>query len=305
VDTLYPVSHPTLEEWYSKPVVSVLNSSESLGWENLILRYNQLYPALEPQPLPHSDRYALILLLEGPTRMQAKIPSDKDFDEIFLPGAIQLIPSHLEGISSWDSASTAAFLEMTPQFIRQLMEDTFRGDPHQMQLAPNINFHDPLMRTLIEKLCHELHNSSPLGSLYAESITRLLTLHLLQKHAKLTEISTPKHHRLSTEQKRTLIEYIEVQLGGKITVEKMAALLHISVSHFERIFHATFDIPPYRYVIERRVERAKLLLSTNPSHTLTLQAIAELCGFTNQSHLNRHFTRIVGVSPARFRNSKH
>jgi AraC-like DNA-binding protein len=58
-------------------------------------------------------------------------------------------------------------------------------------------------------------------------------------------------------------------------------------------------LPPHQYVIARRVERAKGLLQGGGE--LSLSLVAACAGFSDQSVFCRHFKRIVGVTPGRFR----
>jgi AraC family transcriptional regulator len=78
----------------------------------------------------------------------------------------------------------------------------------------------------------------------------------------------------------------------------MASAARLSVYHFARQFKAATGLPPHKYVIMRRVERAKELLQTN-TH-LTLAEVAAHAGFSDQSHLSHHFKRHVGVTPGRY-----
>jgi AraC family transcriptional regulator len=66
-----------------------------------------------------------------------------------------------------------------------------------------------------------------------------------------------------------------------------------------RLFKRSMGLPPHRYVIGRRVEKAKGLLSAGDA---PLWRVAETCGFAHQQHLSTHFKRLVGVSPGRYRN---
>jgi AraC-like DNA-binding protein len=72
----------------------------------------------------------------------------------------------------------------------------------------------------------------------------------------------------------------------------------LSVSHFSRAFAVSIGLPPHRWLLNRRVERAKSMLS-NAAPTLSEVAIA--CGFADQSHFTRTFTREVGISPGAWR----
>jgi AraC family transcriptional regulator len=97
--------------------------------------------------------------------------------------------------------------------------------------------------------------------------------------------------------KRTL-DYIEANLGAKVGIEEMANVATLSKSHFSRAFKRSLGSSPMAFVAARRVERAKLMMTSSPER---LTDIALACGFADQSHLNRHFRRIVGTSPGLWR----
>jgi AraC family transcriptional regulator len=65
------------------------------------------------------------------------------------------------------------------------------------------------------------------------------------------------------------------------------------------MFKTSTGLPPHRYVITRRVERAKRLLRDGGD--LTMAQVAARTGFWDQGHFTRHFKRLVGVTPKRFR----
>ena len=79
----------------------------------------------------------------------------------------------------------------------------------------------------------------------------------------------------------------------------MAAVARLSPYHFARQFKAATGLPPHQYVIARRVERAKQLLQAGTGHSIT--EVAARARFSDQSQFSRHFKRLVGVSPGRFR----
>jgi AraC family transcriptional regulator len=79
----------------------------------------------------------------------------------------------------------------------------------------------------------------------------------------------------------------------------MAAVVGLNPYHFARQFKAATGLPPHQYVIARRVERAKQLLQAGTG--LPLAEVAADAGFSDQSQFSRHFKRLVGVTPGRFR----
>ena len=81
----------------------------------------------------------------------------------------------------------------------------------------------------------------------------------------------------------------------------LAGFCQLSVSHFTRAFGNTVGTPPYRWLLDRRLERAMALLS---GAGLSLVEISLACGFANQSHFTRTFTRHIGVSPGEWRRQQ-
>jgi AraC-like DNA-binding protein len=103
-----------------------------------------------------------------------------------------------------------------------------------------------------------------------------------------------------------ICEYIDSHLQENIALEVLAEIAQLSVHHFARAFRQSLGIPPHNYIVQRRVEHAQQLLRNTD---LPLSQIAMVAGFTDQSHLARHFRTITGVSPSlarhRFRTGPH
>jgi AraC family transcriptional regulator len=105
---------------------------------------------------------------------------------------------------------------------------------------------------------------------------------------------------LATWQARRTLAYIEANLASKMDIDDLANLVALSRSHFSRAFKRSVGLPPMEYVVVRRVERAKAIISGARE---PLAEVALACGFADQAHLNRRFRDIVGVSPGRWRRS--
>ena len=94
-----------------------------------------------------------------------------------------------------------------------------------------------------------------------------------------------------------LREFIESRFDQKIAVDDLAAAVRMAPQRLGRALRASTGFSPHAFVNHLRMERAKQLLTG--SH-LTLAQIAFTLGFSSQSHFTAHFTRYVGISPARF-----
>jgi AraC-like DNA-binding protein len=95
------------------------------------------------------------------------------------------------------------------------------------------------------------------------------------------------------------LRYIDAHLAELLPNAKLAELAHASESHFIRMFRRVFGRTPARHVQERRVaSAADLLLGTG----LSIDEIAERCGFANRYHFSRVFAQRMSHPPARFRS---
>jgi AraC family transcriptional regulator len=106
---------------------------------------------------------------------------------------------------------------------------------------------------------------------------------------------------LACRQAKRALEHIEAHLGSQIEIREIAQLVALSRSHFSRIFKRCVGFSPRAYVSARRVERAKFMMRCTSER---LSDIAVVCGFADQPHLNRHFRRIVGMSPGLWRRGQ-
>jgi len=105
---------------------------------------------------------------------------------------------------------------------------------------------------------------------------------------------------LATWQARRTLAYVEANLASKMDTEGLANVVALSRSHFSRAFKRSLGFSPMEYVVVRRVERAKAMISGTRE---PLAEVALACGFADQAHLNRRFRDIVGISPGRWRRS--
>jgi len=93
-------------------------------------------------------------------------------------------------------------------------------------------------------------------------------------------------------------ELIESRLEADLTLQELASEVGYSRSHFLRMFHATTGTTPHRYVLNRRVERARRLLG-DPE--MSIAQVAYCCGFSSQAHLTLAFRKVCGLTPGEYR----
>ncbi|QBG46726.1 AraC family transcriptional regulator [Verrucomicrobia bacterium S94] len=92
--------------------------------------------------------------------------------------------------------------------------------------------------------------------------------------------------------------YIENHFSERIEIPKLAALMHASVSKFERDFKKFFRTTPSKYIIQFRIKSACRMLTET---TRSIAQIADECGFYDQSSMTRSFRSHLNISPSAYR----
>lgn len=110
-----------------------------------------------------------------------------------------------------------------------------------------------------------------------------------------------KRMALSAARERRAIEFVEANIGKTIRLQDMAAAAALSLFHFSRAFKQSTGKSPARFVTERRVRAAQVLLTLSEK---SLVDVALECGFASQSHMNQAFRRLVGVTPGAYRAAR-
>lgn len=134
--------------------------------------------------------------------------------------------------------------------------------------------------------------------LFTESLGALILVHLLRNYVEGKARSSGPGG-LGTRRLTQVIDHIEAHLGDDISLGKLAAVAGLSPCHFAAAFKASTGVAPYRFVLERRIERSKCLLLEHGS--IPIVEIAESLGFSSHAHFTGHFRRLSGTTPSHFR----
>ena len=154
---------------------------------------------------------------------------------------------------------------------------------------------DPLLTQIVTSLVQEIEGGSA-DRILVESLGTAMFIRIARHF--VGNLPLPTSGGLSPERLQRVRDYVEAHLDDDLSLTVLADIACLSPYHFSRSFKRATGVGPQRYVIQRRVERAKLLL--RQTHQ-PLAMIAQEAGFTDQSHLTAMFRSEMGVTPGRFR----
>jgi AraC family transcriptional regulator len=156
---------------------------------------------------------------------------------------------------------------------------------------------DPAISEILNLLFGEIDLGRVSTRLYIDSLAHALTVRFLflgerpPGHARGP--ATLPRRKLSRVQ-----ELIESRLDADLTLQELATAVGYSRSHFLRAFHATTGVTPHRYLLNRRIERARRLLGETE---MSIAQVAYSCGFSSQAHLTLAFRKVCGLTPGEYR----
>lgn len=213
---------------------------------------------------------------------QSRISAPYDFD---------VVPAGSGGAWEDQSACDMVAVRLAPSLVASTAEAL--GLPGgRADLAPRLGARDPLIEHVLRALAAELEAPAPAGRIYADSLAVALTTRLLQNFGA---VGAAGRQTLSKPQVRRVVEFVETNLDGQLTLEQIAEVAGMSIPHLTTLFRRTMGQSVHAYVMERRVQRARALLL---GRGMTIAQVALETGFAHQSHLARWMRRLLGVTPS-------
>ena len=162
----------------------------------------------------------------------------------------------------------------------------------------SLGIHDPIMQGLALSILPMLQEPGTATALLRESIALAFHAHVIHRYGDGFGSETSVSTGLAPWQLRRACGFIDAHLCGDPSVSDLARECRRSASHFARAFRQSTGMAPHRWIMKRRIERAKELLLEGE---LDLVQIALACGFFDQSHFIRNFGRSEGHSPGKWR----
>ena len=232
--------------------------------------------------------HRLALQLNGPVRFEV-LRDGRPRPLVKVPGRFAVTPAGATVGLSWADEQRHLLANVDPGLVADVVAAEVTARP--TSLVERQGQDDPHAAHLIRALHADEVAGHPSGRLFTETLARALILRLLAGYGD------PDLHAPAATQPaaiRRVREYVEAHLGDDLALADLANVAGLSPYHFARTFARATGMPPHRYVVARRVERAReqLVATRRP-----IVAIALDLGFASQGQLHRAFRRHLGTTP--------
>jgi len=162
-----------------------------------------------------------------------------------------------------------------------------------------VGVNDVTISSLGSLLLPALSHPDQANPLFLDYVLLAFGVHIAQTYGGMWPVSLPVRGGLAPWQERRAKEMIAANLGG-VPLKELARECRVSSAHFSRAFRCSVGMAPHNWLIEQRIVLSKEKLRDD---RLSLTDVAAECGFCDQAHFTRYFTRIVGVTPGAWRRA--
>jgi AraC family transcriptional regulator len=228
----------------------------------------------------------------GPSVLMTCRHGDISHTGTAIHGDIDIIPAGLPASWEMKQRDMALVIGLEPELMRVAAEE-LDADPDRVQIRSKFQARDARIEHIAWALKAEMESGYPGGSLYLNSLATAMATQVISRHSSLP-IAVETRVGLSSRKLKQMLSFIEDNLGTDVSLQAIAEVAGLSVSHCKVLFRRAVGVPIHQYVIRRRVERAAFLLRKG---SMAVSEVALVTGFAHQSHLASHIKRVLGVSP--------
>lgn len=208
---------------------------------------------------------------------------------VILVNAEQIHDGHSATEGGW---SYDAFYP-TPDQIAQI--SCGLGLTNKLPFFPNAVESHPLLSAQLNQLFQIIKTEH--NPLAIETLLHQVMLTLCCQFSQTRQ--SPVEHRHSKNVLTSVRDYLHDHAEQPITLTELSELASLSTYHLVRQFKAMFGLPPHRYQLQVRVQKAKQLLHAKRS----VADVATSLGFHDQSHFHRHFKQAYGITPKQYQRA--
>lgn len=190
---------------------------------------------------------------------------------------------------------------LMPRKVLAVLADQI-GSPPPRDLREPVAWttRDPVIESLEQGLLHAISAGPTMDQLVGDHLNLALVTHVAIRYGGMRKPSPSLQGALARWQLQRATEIMASNLGQRVSLVHVARHCDVSPSHFSRAFKASTGLTPSSWMLRLRIDRAKDLLRQSGA---SLAEVASQCGFADQAHFTRTFSRYLGVSPGAWRRA--
>jgi AraC family transcriptional regulator len=247
--------------------------------------------------VPPSEHFLVVAYRDGRTSMNRRVTGAWKQDHVG-HGITTLLTRAEASNWRWRNDIEVSHLYISPTLMAKTASEAFDRDAGAVELHDLLRIEDPVLTWISDQMVREVSAGGPGGRLCYDAMALQACVHILRRYASVQFKSPCAQGRFRPAHGRLIEDYIEQNISRNITLEELATICGCAPVQFSRKFYAHYGMRPHAYLLARKVERACQHLRMD---RIALKEIALLCGFADQSHLNRIFRRHMNMTPAEYR----
>jgi AraC family transcriptional regulator len=272
------------------PAPMQISLSSGEAWRGMRLDQVTLAPAEESEGyFPH---HAIIVYPKAVLGLAISTPGEETRVVDISAGAVSLIPAGVPYRARWYEPCHLIIVRLQPDGPDSVMPDS-RGLSQVV-----VGADDELLRDLVLALRKEVQRGAEGSPLYARALGAAMGAHLARRYGAPMLSEARRKGGLPGRRLQELRAYVEQHLSSPLHLPQLASLAGSSVRQFARAFKESTALTPHQFVLRRRIERAKTLLTES---CLTVSDIAAACGFASTSRFTSAFRRVTRSTPTAYR----
>lgn len=232
------------------------------------------------------DHHTFSLYLTGGHQVRP-IEGSRKIDASGSPGAICVMPKHHD--TAWDNQGYVRVVHL--YFRDDHLEQATDGQI--TSLRPTTFARDELSQALMERYVLALDWTDQANTMTLDHALHALLAGFTRRGD--SPLGGEPTGGLTPAQLSTVTEFVDTYLAKPISLAQLASLVGLSVRQFSRAFRRSRGMPPYEWVLSRRISEAQARLARGEPAI----DVALACGFSSQSHMVRQFTARLGSPPSK------
>lgn len=202
------------------------------------------------------------------------------------------------GAQSWHGAWRNFAIGVSPALIEDVLPRAVSRESILGGWCYTLPSSDRQFVLAMEAMREDLWMRCPTGSLFRDSITRGLLHYFFSRYGNMAPRLESEKGGLSPAGLRRICNFIDENIARKMNLADLAGEVGMSPWHFSKLFKRSKGIPPYQYVLMRRIEIAKERLTRMPRPSIC--ELAMDLGFSDQSTFSSVFRRHAGMTPTEY-----